>query len=615
MSETGPTGPTGATGETGPAGPQGSPGPSLPGATGPAGPAGITPVAVPGPKGNTGNTGPTGATGSVGLEGPTGAKGDRGAQGPIGVKGNSIIGPTGPKGSPGPQGIGVAGTKGETGATGVQGAKGDIGSTGLIGPKGLTGSPGPTGVGVPGPKGATDGATGAKGNTGPTGSPGLVGPAGPQGSIGNQGIQGETGHQGELGPTGIQGEKGNTGPAGGPVGPTGATGEGFTGPTGPAGGITEHDQLAGLAADDHLQYVRVDGSRGFENNIDADLKLTINSGQTTSQDSRIDFQDRSTTIWSLGNNSVNTFSLNGAVPGNVPLIIQNGAPTASLNIKSSGNVGLGTLSPSRKLHVIGSARINGDSLRVDNNADNDTTITIDSGLFASQNSHLVFSDRGFDQWFIGKNQDNNLFLQRVLDGGPMLTFRPNRRIDLDPNTRFQKAASDDMDIHAHAARHSPGGADPIDFSGAQQIGSIGQNSVESLNIEIEDDWTDLTGTGVGLGQDLTFDFSGRSGNTIIKIEYFVTIVEPGFFDIFTAEVRMVQIDSFGTNKQGPSLLGNGTSNNEGPQNIEGVTISGSRYVIAPPETVTFRLQARESNRDSVCSMTSFVFMELRNVSL
>ncbi|WP_289202850.1 hypothetical protein [Riemerella anatipestifer] len=85
----GPQGPRGLTGATGPAGavgPKGDKGDT--GATGPAGPQG--------PRGLTGATGPAGAVGPKGDKGDTGATGPAGPQGPRG-----LTGATGPKGDTG----------------------------------------------------------------------------------------------------------------------------------------------------------------------------------------------------------------------------------------------------------------------------------------------------------------------------------------------------------------------------------------------------------------------------------------------------------------------------------------------------------------------------------
>lgn len=152
-------GPTGATGATGPTGPQG-------------------PIGLTGPQGDTGPTGPTGATGATGPTGPAGPSVElqktlthvqwrvtgastwndlvpladiTGPQGPTGATGST--GATGATGATGPQGpagpTGPQGPKGDTGDTGPQGATGPTGATGATGPQGPQGPAGADGVGVP----------------------------------------------------------------------------------------------------------------------------------------------------------------------------------------------------------------------------------------------------------------------------------------------------------------------------------------------------------------------------------------------------------------------------------------------------------------------------------
>ncbi len=106
---------------------------------------------APGPAGAQGPTGPTG------LTGPSGSNGTNGATGPTGLTGSA--GPTGLTGS-----AGATGPTGNTGPSGAVGATGATGSVGAQGPTGLTGSVGP--AGPQGPSGPS-GATGATGATGP----------------------------------------------------------------------------------------------------------------------------------------------------------------------------------------------------------------------------------------------------------------------------------------------------------------------------------------------------------------------------------------------------------------------------------------------------------------
>lgn len=83
-------------------------------------------------------SGPAGPTGPTGPQGPAGTAGANGAQGPQGV-----TGPTGPAGSGG----GATGATGPTGAKGATGATGATGA-GATGPTGATGATGPAGAGT-----------------------------------------------------------------------------------------------------------------------------------------------------------------------------------------------------------------------------------------------------------------------------------------------------------------------------------------------------------------------------------------------------------------------------------------------------------------------------------
>ncbi|MES2592170.1 MAG: hypothetical protein V4608_09815 [Bacteroidota bacterium] len=86
---------------------------------------------IAGATGNTGGIGTTGATGT-GLIGATGINGGIGATGATGI---GLIGTTGNSG-----GIGATGVSGTTGVTGSVGTTGSIGVTGNIGTTGATGS-------------------------------------------------------------------------------------------------------------------------------------------------------------------------------------------------------------------------------------------------------------------------------------------------------------------------------------------------------------------------------------------------------------------------------------------------------------------------------------------
>jgi hypothetical protein len=171
--------------------------------------------------------------------------------------------------------------------------------------------------------------------------------------------------------------------------------------------------------------------------------------------------DRGTSLWTFGKAATGSLVWVATATGNTVMSMHQSAASSSLIIDSSGNVGIGTSSPAVKLHVQGSARITGNELRVDNNADTDSSITIDSGLAAAQNVFLVFADRGVDKWILAKPSDNTLTTQYVGDAAPLQTYRSGQVIDLHANTRFKKTNADAMDIHVHAPRHAENGADPV----------------------------------------------------------------------------------------------------------------------------------------------------------
>ncbi len=449
----------------------------------------------------TGPTGPTGATGAAGVVGVTGATGSPGIQGSPGLKGDqgdSILGPTG---SVGDQGIGVQGATGPTGLQGETGVGGSTGSTGTTGGFGSTGNVGPTGAGVTGATGTTAGETGNTGPTGFVGPTGVTGSTGSQGIQGQEGIQGETGHQGLSGPQGLVGA---TGVSAGPTGPTGSGATGSTGSTGLAGGITEHNALADLDQDDHNPiYIPKSLSRGFDNEADANVSLDISSGDTSVQNTQIVLMDRGTPVWIIRKDTSSSLTTIAAGSGNAVMILSSSASASTIVADSASNVGIGTASPATKLHVLGNARIEGNDLRIDNNADADTTVTIDSGNSAPQSSNFVFASRGVDQWLVSKNASDELLIKKVTDPTPTMTFKGGNVIDLD--AALTKAGVDGMDIHAHAARHELGGVDPIDLTGiAGSILSAGTlvGPAVSFRPARDPDWSDVSSH--------TLDLSSRS---------------------------------------------------------------------------------------------------------
>lgn len=267
-----------------------------------------------GQQGPTGPTGPGG--GATGPTGPQGALGNTGAQGP-----------TGPAGPTGAQG--VAGSAGPTGAQGPQGLQGN------------TGPQGPTGVG----------ATGAQGPTGPGG--GATGPQGPQGPTGPAGAQGPAGPTG-AGVTGPQGPQGPTGPAGA-QGPTGV--QGLQGPTGPgsvSGTLNYVPKFTATTTLGNSQILDNGTSVGIGNtNPQSKLHVTGDIRVETTGQAAVNIYGTSLTGMRLySNNNFVGAIWNNPTQDADAIFISNNANEPTLVVDGSDNVGIGTFTPTAKLHVV-----------------------------------------------------------------------------------------------------------------------------------------------------------------------------------------------------------------------------------------------------------------------
>ncbi|MCW3127306.1 MAG: hypothetical protein JWO03_2964 [Bacteroidetes bacterium] len=309
-----------------------------------------------------------------------------------------IAGPTGPTGAPGT--AGAAGATGPQGATGAQGATGPSGIDGVTGPQGVTGP-----SGVDGATGA-QGATGVQGTTGPSGVDGVTGATGATGSIGATGATGATGVQGVTGITGptgvgIQGPTGATGTAGtaGLTGPTGTTGAGTTGATGatgvtgPVGCATADYVIKSTGASAACSIIYDNGTNvGVSTNspvarFDVNGNARLNGGQlylgavggVNSGYSGIyadgPFADVKIATFKSASPLVTNFGVNNTQDA---MIVQG----------NTGNVGIATMLPSTKLHVLGAITSSGGGAYLDGAVDGSNYKVV----FADGNGTLVKDD-------------------------------------------------------------------------------------------------------------------------------------------------------------------------------------------------------------------------------
>lgn len=112
-------------------------------------------------------------------------------------------------------------------------------------------------------------------------------------------------------------------------------------------------------ATSHSIYVDNSGRVGFRTSTPL-LDLHTNTGNTPAlrleQNGSSGFTAQT---WDVGANEANFFVRDLTGGSRLPFRIRPGAPTSSLDIKSSGNVGIGTDAPEQKLHVAGNVVIDG----------------------------------------------------------------------------------------------------------------------------------------------------------------------------------------------------------------------------------------------------------------
>lgn len=110
-------------------------------------------------------------------------------------------------------------------------------------------------------------------------------------------------------------------------------------------------------SDSHSIYVDTGGRIGFGTNSPV-VELHVKDGDTPTarleQDGSSGFTAQT---WDVAGNETNFFVRDVTNGSRLPLRIRPGAPTSSIDVAASGNVGVGTASPDAKLHVVGKAMV------------------------------------------------------------------------------------------------------------------------------------------------------------------------------------------------------------------------------------------------------------------
>ncbi len=109
--------------------------------------------------------------------------------------------------------------------------------------------------------------------------------------------------------------------------------------------------------------------------------------------------------WDVAGNEANFFVRDVTSGSRLPFRIRPGAPTSSIDISATGNVGIGTASPAFPLDVTNSsasvARFKSSA------AANAVNITLDSA--ATRNTNIEYQQGGTNKWFEGNDASNDRF--------------------------------------------------------------------------------------------------------------------------------------------------------------------------------------------------------------
>ncbi len=131
--------------------------------------------------------------------------------------------------------------------------------------------------------------------------------------------------------------------------------------------------------------------------------------------------------WDVAGNETNFFIRDVTNGSKLPFRIQPNAPSNSFCVRSEGKVGLGTWSPTAKLHVLGS-----DTAKI--LVQDSSTTTASRNLLELENNgapRAIFSNAKSNRhWRLGMTEFDNFSIRRLRDGGAQFNISKSGRVTI-----------------------------------------------------------------------------------------------------------------------------------------------------------------------------------------
>ena len=166
--------------------------------------------------------------------------------------------------------------------------------------------------------------------------------------------------------------------------------------------------LVEAGARNNALYVENSGEVGIgTNNPVADIHIKIGDTPTLrlEQDGTSGFTPQT---WDVAGNETNFFIRDATTGSRLPLRIRAGAPTSSIDVASSGDVGIGTAAPDSKLHVAGG------NLKIGNNTETGTRTV----RFSNDQNDGLFQNNGTTGLFAIRNASGSVTPFKIETGAP-----------------------------------------------------------------------------------------------------------------------------------------------------------------------------------------------------